>query len=107
MPFKERFEVSGTLTTEGPLHIGCGQTVTHPNLRFEQGEGPEQQVEIGAVARDYAGRPYIPGSTLKGRLREDLTATRNQRNAGLALWLERAERRQCQSRVCRVLGFHV
>ena len=72
MPFKERFEVSGTLTTESPLHIGCGQTVTHPNLRFEQGEGPEQQVEIGAVARDHAGRPYIPGSTLKGRLREIL-----------------------------------
>lgn len=52
--FKNRLEITGTLTTVTALHIGVGRS-TEP---------------IGSdlpVLKDALGRPLIPGSSLKGR----------------------------------------
>jgi CRISPR-associated RAMP protein (TIGR02581 family) len=57
--FKNRLEITGTLTTVTALHIGVGHS-TEP---------------IGSdlpVLKDALGRPLIPGSSLKGALRSRL-----------------------------------
>lgn len=55
--FQNRIIITGELVTETPLHIGAGKN----------------EMEVGAadnqVVKDYLGRPYIPGSSLKGVLR--------------------------------------
>ena len=54
-----RIEIGGTLRLLSPLHVGTGGAV--PAVA-----GAPQ---VAAVARDHVGRPYLPGSTLKGVLR--------------------------------------
>jgi CRISPR/Cas system CSM-associated protein Csm3 (group 7 of RAMP superfamily) len=59
MAFKNRWRIRGTLITKTPLHVGNGEITTRNEL----------VAEISAVATDYQGRAYIPGTTLKGTLR--------------------------------------
>jgi len=51
---QNRYEFAGFLVMETALHIGTGQS----SLTTDAG-----------VIRDYQGRPFIPGSSLKGALR--------------------------------------
>jgi len=65
MSFQTRWRITGTLTTLTPLHIGSGtSTDVHEKLKVE-----EEAVKVTAIAIDGRGKPYIPGSTLKGNLR--------------------------------------
>jgi CRISPR/Cas system CSM-associated protein Csm3 (group 7 of RAMP superfamily) len=68
LTFKNRYLIKGILTVETPLHIGSGETTTHPKLITETGEHGKR-IEISAVAKDAQNKPYIPASTLKGNLR--------------------------------------
>lgn len=61
----QRVEITGTLTVQTPLHIGDGDTRAVPR-------GNEKTMQIATVARDGTGAPYIPGSSLKGVLRDAL-----------------------------------
>jgi len=55
--FKNRYIVKGTIVAETPVHIGAGSESMDP-------------VETdNAVIKDKDGKPYIPGSSLKGALR--------------------------------------
>lgn len=54
--FQRRLRMEGLLTTRTGLHIGAG------------GSGDPLGIDL-PVGRDGAGRPYIPGSSLKGALR--------------------------------------
>lgn len=72
MTFKERFTICGILTTQSSLHIGCGQTIAHPELQYRDGSSHRRDVDISAVVTDHRCKPYIPGSSLKGRLRSIL-----------------------------------
>jgi len=63
--FKNRYLITGLLTVRTPLHIGSGDTTTHPELKVDDNEF----IEISAVAKDVLDKPYIPASTLKGNLR--------------------------------------
>jgi CRISPR/Cas system CSM-associated protein Csm3 (group 7 of RAMP superfamily) len=62
---KGRWWLKGRLETRGLLHVGSGETVTRPELVDERTRKPAQ---VSAVAVGAAGRPYVPGSTLKGVL---------------------------------------
>ncbi len=64
-PFREHWEISGYLRTVTPLHIGSGRTVTRPELTVAD---RDELVDINAVVTDYTGKPYLPGSTIKGAL---------------------------------------
>jgi CRISPR/Cas system CSM-associated protein Csm3 (group 7 of RAMP superfamily) len=55
-PKLKRWMIRGTLTTLTPLHVGDGSVV---------GAKPE----VAAVVRDHSRQPYIPGSGLRGFLR--------------------------------------
>jgi CRISPR/Cas system CSM-associated protein Csm3 (group 7 of RAMP superfamily) len=69
MSFQTRWCITGTLTTVTPLHIGSGTTTNeHEKLRVEDEKG-ERGIDVTAIALDGQGKPYIPGSTLKGNLR--------------------------------------
>lgn len=63
--FIPRWQIRGMLYTLSPLHIGSGETTTHPELEQDNGK----KTEISAVAVDHQEQACIPGSTLKGCLR--------------------------------------
>ncbi len=58
MPVNELWRIQGVLTARSPLHVGDGLA-----------RDPEE-VEIASICRDGTGRPYLPGSSLRGFLRE-------------------------------------
>ena len=68
------YEFEGTLQVLSPLHVGSGDTRT---VEAVKGGLDGEKPAVAAIVRDALGRPYIPGSTLKGALRriaERLTA---------------------------------
>lgn len=65
MSAKRRFRITGKLVTAGPLHIGSG--VDEPEERMKDEEG--RAVVVARIVRDVEGKPYIPGSALRGCLR--------------------------------------
>ncbi len=67
-----RVVVQGRLIALAPLHVGSGD-----EEEYSLGQQPEGDLEPGLVntlLRDATGRPYIPGSTLRGLLRGLLRA---------------------------------
>ncbi len=61
-----RWKITGVLTTRSPLHIGNGETTTHPDLSNASTDTPNQ---VAAIERNHGGSPMIPSSALKGVLR--------------------------------------
>ncbi|MDD1762121.1 MAG: RAMP superfamily CRISPR-associated protein [Methanothrix sp.] len=71
--FLNRYRITGKLTTVAPLHIGTGD---ERQMEFSNDEEKKKIIEkVGKVPRismiiiDYRGKPLIPGSTLRGVLR--------------------------------------
>jgi CRISPR/Cas system CSM-associated protein Csm3 (group 7 of RAMP superfamily) len=62
--FSQRWFIRGTLTTDGLFHLGDG---TREKRRLNGDE-----IEVNAIFRDAHDRPCIPGSSLKGALRDRL-----------------------------------
>jgi len=65
MPFN-RWLIEGTLTTRTALRIGNGDVTKRDGLINPK---DNKKIEIGACATDIDERAYLPGSTLKGKLR--------------------------------------
>jgi len=55
--FQNRYVVRGIIVAETPIHIGAGNESMNP-------VEPDN-----SVIKDKDGKPYIPGSSLKGALR--------------------------------------
>jgi len=66
--FENRWMIEGLLTTSAPLHIGNGETIDRP-LKEDKNSGNKEPVKVNAVITDHQGKPFIPGSTIKGNLR--------------------------------------
>ena len=62
-----RVAIEGELRTRSPLHIGSGEEEIQ-TLDRADGEEPET-TRFNALLKDGDGKPYIPGSTLRGLLR--------------------------------------
>jgi len=73
--FENRWVITGTLTTESPLHLGGGEITTRGELVDEKDRRP---VQVKAVFTDHQGRACLPGSSLRGVLRERLAALLGQ-----------------------------
>ncbi|MFZ1413759.1 MAG: RAMP superfamily CRISPR-associated protein [Defluviicoccus sp.] len=63
--FADRFEITGTLTLDSALHIGCGNIL--PKRETDSADAAEPSLSL--VCRAEGGRPIIPGTSLKGALR--------------------------------------
>src|ERR1017187_2425216 len=74
-----RFRIEGTLTTLGPLRIGSG-AFAESRIPVKKKHGA--WVEVQGVFLDVSGRAYIPGSSLKGFLRNYL----DSRGVASGLW---------------------
>lgn len=61
------YDVTATLETLSPLHVGSGQFRTVATVEGRPGDN--QTPEVAAVARDAAEAPLLPGTTIKGLLR--------------------------------------
>ncbi|MEM3401108.1 MAG: CRISPR-associated RAMP protein Csx7 [Candidatus Bathyarchaeia archaeon] len=88
---ERRIIISGTLEAVTPLHIGSGK------LDVEIGE-----VDL-PVLRDPRGQPYIPGSSLKGRVRTE--AERIARKMGMDICEPPNVDNMCGSKKSRVEDF--
>ncbi|NOZ69995.1 MAG: hypothetical protein GXP46_12315 [Deferribacteres bacterium] len=64
--FVNRYLFRGVLTAHAPFHIGSGGTVTMT-------DDDNNQLLIAAVVTDRGGIPYIPGSSLRGAMRDWLS----------------------------------
>jgi len=58
--FQNRYRITGTLTTASPLHIGTGE---------ERLLNADSNIHVSTIITDCQGKPLIPGSTLRGVLR--------------------------------------
>lgn len=69
-----RWVLEGTLTTRSPLHLGSGEVVSRPELKYLEGPRQDRLVEINGVAVDHQGRAYLPATALKAALRRGCEA---------------------------------
>ncbi len=66
--FSDRYQITLPLEVVTPLHIGSGLFRPEPRRAHEQ-RGKKVTPEVATVVKDHLGKPYIPGTTLKGILR--------------------------------------
>lgn len=66
---RNHVKIAGTLTALSPLHLGSGDTRPYDKIRKQTDSGAGEMVEVAAILRDGAGRPYLPGTSIKGALR--------------------------------------
>ncbi len=59
----KRWKITAELRTKSPLHIGNGDLIEHPSSSKD-----EEFNNVNACIKDFAGKPYLPGTTLKGNL---------------------------------------
>ncbi len=69
--FFNRYRIQGILTTRSPFHLGNGYVTERKGLTAEK-NGQKESVEISSIVTDHMGKPVIPGSSLKGALRNYL-----------------------------------
>jgi len=77
MAFLNRYRITGTLTTESPLHVGNGDTTVRGDGRrpeYPWNDKDDKAAEILSISTDVNEAAYIPGSTLKGAIRSWLEA---------------------------------
>jgi CRISPR-associated protein Csm3 len=65
----ERLIIKGEIITQTPLHIGSGKKDTGIS-------------EVTPVITDLSGQPYIPGSSIKGKVRSEAERIARQNNLG-------------------------
>jgi len=89
--FLNRYVIRFKLTALTPFHIGSGLQTEREGLVDDNKNSKEhKQLKINAVAVDGDGRAYIPGSTLRGALRDWL----RQGNIGMTEELEKPPARK-------------
>jgi CRISPR-associated protein Csm3 len=64
--FENRIRITGTLQAISPTHIGTGETREE---KREGKNGEDESTEIAMIALDANGLPYLPGSAIKGVVR--------------------------------------
>ncbi|MDQ1261072.1 MAG: hypothetical protein QG575_253 [Euryarchaeota archaeon] len=71
--FSNRYRITGTLTTVSPLHIGTGD---ERQMEFSSEDQKEKIIKkvgkipnVSTIITDHRGKPLIPGSTLRGVMR--------------------------------------
>lgn len=69
MSERTRWRITGTFTTTAPMHVGSGAVSEDPRLKNTKNEQNEEYCDVQAVTTDYAGKPCVPGTALKGVLR--------------------------------------
>ena len=71
--FLNRYRITGTLKTVSPMHIGTGEErpmVFHTEEEMEKIREKTGKIpSISTIITDHRGKPLIPGSTLRGVLR--------------------------------------
>ena len=77
-PFKSRWLILGTFTTQSELHIGDGGEACIQNrtrLAKKNIPGQDDESDASTVCVDHAGAAYVPGSSIKGPLRALVSVT--------------------------------
>jgi CRISPR/Cas system CSM-associated protein Csm3 (group 7 of RAMP superfamily) len=73
--FKNRWLITGTLTTRSELHIGDGGAGQLHNRRESADKESKEEHDASTVCVDHRGTAYLPGSGVKGALRALVTGS--------------------------------
>lgn len=71
-PFVNRYRFEGELIAQTPIHIGTGEVRQEERRDAKKDSVEPETQEIALIAHDIQGRPYLPGSTLRGVVRHYL-----------------------------------
>ena len=66
--FVNRYLIKAVLTAKAPFHIGIGQRETRSGLAEKNGRPLD--IDVSLVATDDGGKAYLPGSSIRGALRD-------------------------------------
>ncbi|BCL60480.1 hypothetical protein DGMP_11730 [Desulfomarina profundi] len=69
--FQTRYHISASIILDSSLHIGSGETDTRSL------DDTTEKSQVSTIVRDYRNKPYIPGSTLRGLLRDLMEHNQN------------------------------
>ncbi len=67
-----RYRIECELVAQSPTHIGTGETRPVARQKKSDNAGDQECTEITMIARDCTGLPYLPGSSLRGVVRNYL-----------------------------------
>jgi len=67
-----RIRLEGTLTATSPTHIGTGEARPVDRVRKNGEDDAMESTDISMIARDCSGLPYLPGSAIRGVIRNYL-----------------------------------
>ncbi|NTW88862.1 MAG: hypothetical protein HGB26_07015 [Desulfobulbaceae bacterium] len=67
-----RYRIEGELVALSPTHVGTGETRPVARPKKSDNAGDQESTDITMIARDCTGLPYLPGSSLRGVVRNYL-----------------------------------
>ena len=67
-----RIRLEGTLTATSPTHIGTGETRPVNRVKKNAENDAQESTDISMIARDCKNLPYLPGSAIRGVVRNYL-----------------------------------
>ncbi len=67
-----RYRIEGELVAQSPTHVGTGETRPVDRKKKSDSAGEQESTDITMIARDCTGLPYLPGSSLRGVVRNYL-----------------------------------
>ncbi|MCM5552398.1 RAMP superfamily CRISPR-associated protein [Pleomorphomonas sp. NRK KF1] len=67
----------GRLEVVSPLHVGSGDFEERKGVNGKSGQDGNDRPQVATIARDGDGKPFIPGTTLKGLLRRLLASEKD------------------------------
>lgn len=70
--FQNRYRIQGVLTARSPVHIGTGDSRDDNEAVRESETAEDKPPQIDEIVRNLDGMPYLPGSSLRGVVRNYL-----------------------------------
>jgi CRISPR-associated protein Csm3 len=67
-----RYRIECELVAQSPTHVGTGETRPVARPKKSDNAGDQESTDITMIARDCTGLPYLPGSSLRGVVRNYL-----------------------------------
>lgn len=85
--FIPRWNIQIQLTTTSYLHIGGDEDTDRTGPSVEQKDGSKVKAEINEFIKNSNKKPYIPGSTVKGNIRQWLESNKKENDEASELFM--------------------
>lgn len=100
-PFGNRWLITGIFTTQSELHVGdggAGFIGNRARAADKSKAGEEKESDASTVCVDHEGRAYVPGSGIKGALRDLVQSLIDKEEAAVKTWWKANENKRRDQR---------